>query len=141
MVVSLAILMVFQSSTPVWAWGRLGHLKQLPVVIADIDDAVAYRPGNHLFRGNGSEQVDGRPDPSAGVECAGIESAPVVSPFQNHRYAIVNGLHSLIGIGGENGWVRSSNLAHFAHLNWPNCTSPDGRIPGWTGGIKWNYLR
>ena len=37
--------------------------------------------------------------------------------------------------------VRSSNLAHFAHLNWPTCTSPDVKIRGWTGGEKWNYLR
>ena len=26
--------------------------------------------------------------------------------------------------------VRSSKLAHFAHLNWPTCTSPDVRIRG-----------
>ena len=39
------------------------------------------------------------------------------------------------------GWVRSSELAHFAHLNWPTCTSPDVRIPGWTGGVRWNYLK
>jgi hypothetical protein len=38
-------------------------------------------------------------------------------------------------------WVRSSKLAHFAHLNWPTCTSPDVRIRGWTGGIRWNYLK
>ena len=37
--------------------------------------------------------------------------------------------------------VRSSKLAHFAHLNWPTCTSPDVRIRGWTGGIRWNYLK
>jgi hypothetical protein len=38
-------------------------------------------------------------------------------------------------------WVRSSNLAHFAHLNWPTCTPPDVTIQGCTGGINWNYLR
>src|ERR1039457_2239190 len=37
--------------------------------------------------------------------------------------------------------VRSSNLAHFDRLIWPTCTAPDEKIPGRTGGAKWNYSK
>ena len=39
------------------------------------------------------------------------------------------------------GWVRYSNLAHFALLIWPPWETPDGKIPGWTGGAKWSYSK
>src|ERR1044072_4067269 len=38
-------------------------------------------------------------------------------------------------------WVRYSNLAHFALLIWPPWETPDGKIPGWTGGAKWSYSK
>ena len=34
-----------------------------------------------------------------------------------------------------------SNLAHFDLLIWPTWTAPDDKIPGWTGGAKWNYSK
>jgi hypothetical protein len=44
-------------------------------------------------------------------------------------------------IGGSSKVRMSPNLAHFAHLNWPTCTSQDVKIRGWTGGKKWNYSK
>ena len=50
--------------------------------------------------------------------------------------------------GSNNGQLSSAtvvssmlNLAHFDVLIWPTWTAPDGNIPGWTGGAKWNYSK
>jgi len=41
-------------------------------------------------------------------------------------------------------WMTMMNRVdpcEFARLNWPTCTSPDVRIRGWTGGIRWSYSK
>jgi type I restriction enzyme M protein len=65
-----------------------------------------------------------------GSECYGTGDVPFVRTSDISNFEI-----------SSDPWVRSSELAHFAHLNWPTCPNPDVRIPGCTGGKRWNYLK
>ncbi len=91
-------------------WFRIGGGEEIGIVVTHVADAVADRPGMHLFSGVGAEQV-GRG--AGGI--AGLEPAVVVARFEDDGHAVVESFGHQVGIGGDD----SKGLEGVAFFGFP----------------------